>query len=681
MLVEKRNGRLVQWDSSRISDAMIKAGVPAISAAAMSHNLMKLFVITKGVVSVEEISNKIEEMLASRGFFQQAKAFILYRDMRRRRRELPDPIPGELARYIHPAKYARERDGFYETYEQSVERVIQMHERRWPDLSCLREPMLARRVLPSMRSLQFGGPAIQAVNERMFNCSYTHLNDPHKIYDVFYLLLAGCGVGYSVRTRHVFQIEPTVKIGRRVRHHTVEDSIRGWSMALKALILSYFTGEYAEFDYSQIRPEGSPLVTSGGLAPGHLALRNMIEDLRKMIPQGRRLRPFEWHCVICRVADAVLSGGIRRSSLIALFDKDDDEMWNCKTGDWFKTHPYLSNANNSVFYVRGEVPDFKRLIKCALEFGEPGFFIGETLDHGCNPCGEIGFSDLPTSPDFDFCNLTEVCVPRCKDKEEFLDAVETATILGTLQATYMNMNVPCVNATEERLLGVSLTGICDTDLPYDWMLDGQARARAVNLLWSQRLGIPQARSITTIKPSGTASLLLECSSGIHPPHAEYYFRRVTANPNEPCAKAFKEANPLAVEVKANGDWALLFPTKGRRMKMSGVAHLELIKKVYKNWVYHPGVCHNVSATVTLDDPERIEEWLYENHESIRAISFISPVGDKTYPHAPREAITTEADMARWREIVGAWRTVDYGAVPYGATDHQEPACGGGACLV
>jgi ribonucleoside-diphosphate reductase alpha chain len=687
MLVIKRDGRKVQWDQARIERAAVAAGVPIEHATAMAltirHNADASL---ETELSVETISDRLEALMMDRGFTDEARKFILFRDQRKRqRRDLPAPVEGELSRYIQAAKYARERNGRYETYPEALERVITMHENRinkFPEQA--RRDLEAMRVLPSMRSLQFGGKAIEFVNERMFNCCYTHLNRWWMPAESLWMLLCGAGVGYSIQRCHVDQIPATVaRINRkRVLHHTVEDSIRGWRTALEVLLESYFvTGCYVEFDYHLIRPEGSELVTSGGLAPGHLPLRDMLEAVRGMIPLGRHLRPFEWHCIMTRMADAVLSGGIRRSSLIALFSKEDDEMWTCKTGEWWKERPYLANANNSVHYVRGEdLPDFARLVACAMEYGEPGFFIGETRNHGCNPCAEIGFQLPETSPDFAGCNLTEVCVPRCQTKDEFIVAVESATILGCLQALYMDWDVPNGNARDERLLGVSLTGICDQEIPDDWLEDGKKAARVMADEWCHYLNIPRSLRICTVKPSGTASLLLECSAGIHPPHAEYYFRRVTANPNEPLAQAFREANPRAVEEKPNGDWALVFPMRGRKVKMSGVEHLELIRRVYKKWVYDPGVCHNVSATVTLDDPDAILVWLYNNHHDIRAISFISPVGDKTYAHAPQEAIVSDADMARWTDIVSNWKTVDYGSVPYRRTAVQpEPACSGGAC--
>lgn len=687
MLVVKRDGRTQEWDNDRVTQAIVKAGVHRETAEDISKAIYEELRSESVLrIPVESVSDRVEKYLMAHGLTDEAKSFILYRDMRRRRREeLPRPIPGELSRYIQAAKYAREKDGRYETYEESLTRLLHMHERRVGSAPfAMQRAMHAMRVLPSMRSLQFGGAAIEDVNERMFNCSYSHLNRWKMPADALWMLLCGAGVGYSVQRRHVDRIPATVRIDRtRVVHHVVEDNIWGWRNALYALLEAYFvTGCWIEFSYHLIRPEGSELKTSGGLAPGHLPLREMLEAVREMLPQGRRLRPFEWHCIMCRMADAVLSGGIRRSSLIVLFDQDDDEMWTCKTGDWWKERPYLANANNSVHYVRGQKVDFRRLIKCAMEYGEPGFFIGETPDHGCNPCAEIGFQLPVDSEDFAGCNLTEICVPRCKTKDEFLDSVEQATILGMLQALWLDWRIPNLNARDERLLGVSLTGICDQELPDDWLQDGRNLGWSVAHDWSKNLGIPMPRSIFTVKPSGTASLLLECSAGIHPPHADFYFRRVTANPKEPLARAFREANPLAVEEKPNGDWALVFPMVGRKVKMSGVEHLDLIKRVYQNWVYHEGVCHNVSATVTLDDPEAIIAWLERNQDSVRAISFISPVGDKTYAHAPQEAVTTEADMAKWKDIVSNWKSVDYRAVMYTrATVQPEPACSGGACSV
>ena len=687
MNVKKRDGTIVPWDPQKVMDAAQKAGA-AEPLADLAEEVRSRLPDTEAV-TVEEISDCVEQALMESGQHDVAKAFILYRDQRRRLRELPDPVAGELSKYIAAAKYARENEqGFYETFPEVVDRYLSTFDITDDEYAKAREAMLSLRVLGSMRGLQFGGAAVHAVNERLYNCSYTHINRWHAPAQALFLLLAGCGVGFSVQRCHVDLIGPSKAPNRKkVRHHVVEDTIRGWALAMWDLLDSYFGhGEYVEFSYQRIRLEGSPLKTSGGLAPGHLPLRDMLEDIRKMIPIGRRLRPFEWHCIMCRMADAVLSGGIRRSSLLSLFSADDDEMWTCKTGDWWKDRPWLSNANNSVHYVRGEKPDFQRLIKCAMEFGEPGFFIAESRNHGCNPCAEIGFELRVDADDFGFCNLSEICVPRCKTKEEFIEACKMAAFLGTLQASKTNFSPMFIDGTNARcdaLLGISLTGICDVDeIPDDWMTEGKQAARDMNREMANRLGIQTARSIFTVKPSGTASLLLECSAGIHEPHAEYYFRRVTANPNEPLAKLFMEQNPLAVEHKPNGDIALVFPVKGRKRRMNGIQHLELIKRIYQKWVYHPGVCHNVSATVTLDDPAAIEAWLENNHLSVRAISFISPVGDKTYPFAPQEAVSTDADMMRWRDIVANWKPIDYSKVEHVASRTQpEAACFGGACEI
>jgi hypothetical protein len=360
-----------------------------------------------GVIDIEEVQNLVEIALMRNKLYDVAKAYVIYRQSRavaRGARKHPDPRA--VADYIHAAKYARYLPDKKrrEVYEETVARTEQMHIRRFGHLPSLAggdsfahdirrafDLVREERVLPSMRSMQFGGAAIEAVENRIYNCSATHVNRLEAFSQAFYLLLCGCGVGYSVQFRHVDQLPEFGFVDpKRVVHHVVGDSIEGWADAALALLRSFVDGTHIEFAYHLVRSEGSPLKTSGGKAPGHLALKTALESVRTILlqAQGRRLRPIECHEIMCLLADAVLSGGIRRSSLISLFSLEDSEMMYCKTGNWLDKKPWLSNANNSCVLKRSEVrlEQFMRIFKMTKRFGEPGFIFVNDEEEVTNPC-------------------------------------------------------------------------------------------------------------------------------------------------------------------------------------------------------------------------------------------------------------------------------------------------------
>lgn len=646
MLVIKRDGREVEFDPSRIVRAMLMAfnatqpgRIPDMSPL-LQRVCSKLI---KEKVTVDEVGNAIETVLVESGFIPVARNFIRYRAERDtlRLQRLPSN-PAILSRYIHASKYARSG----ESWDDTVSRVAEMHDCDGDWWTYVRE----MKVLPSMRSLQFGGRAILRHNARMYNCSYTVIDGWHKFGEILYLLLCGCGVGFNVKWVHIDKLPPLPKL-KGVVHHHIGDSIEGWAEAVNRLI---FESSYVEFDYSQIRPEGSPLITSGGIAPGHLGLKRMLENVRTRldVTRGRKIRPIEVHDIICELAMCVLSGGIRRSSLISLFDPRDTEMLYAKTT--FDPHGVRAMANNS---VHNPDPDtYRKALKLAIDgYGEPGFYFAPNDRMGCNPCGEILLDS------FGFCNLTEINCSTCDSKAEFLTRCKMATIIGTLQARFSSIPVRDNTCERDALLGVSLTGIYDNLKVLDWLRDGYEVVRETNKEWAPRVRVNQAVRVTCVKPSGTASLLLNCSSGCHPRYARRYFRRITANPNEPLAQQFRAANPHMVEVKPNGDWCLVFPVEApdsaiTLRDVSTQDHLAVIKRLQQEWADH-----SVSATLITDSPETVDV------TGLRCLSFAPPLLEQKYPFAPLQAVTTEADEARWNELIKLYKEPHYvGHAQYGS---------------
>jgi len=673
-------------------------------------------------MTVSQIQDLVVIALLARDGDEIHRAYVDYRTLRDKTRgQRPDDRA--VMDYVHAARYAQPG----EDWNKSISRVEQMHCRRFGDsavgnvFSGARE----RKFVPSMRTLQFAGKAIEVNNCRAYNCAFTLANRTRYFAEVFWMLLSGTGVGFSTQRVHVGCL-PRVMRCKKVLHHEVEDTIEGWSDAMNALAIgSLITGDDVEFSYARIRDEGAPLVTSGGKAPGHIPLKRALEQCRSVFNNaaGRRFRPIEVLDLTCYLAQAVLSGGIRRASLICLFDADDTEMLYAKAHGNFRpsTGPNdpghnnqraLSN-NSAVILPHHTFEDMKRVVEIAREWGEPGVFFSKNRRYGCNPCGEIGldptlddsigdrthlfdwrnWNDYGHNTGVQFCNLTEVNAAACQTIEELIVAVEQATIVGTMQAAYTDFPYlgPVTKQITERdaLLGVSLTGLVDSP----WYKDMEALnlaasvAVATNQHWASKLGIKAAARVTTIKPSGTASLVLGCvGSGVHPHHAKRYFRRVVANINEPAAQRFREANPHMIEVKTNRDIALVFPVQTDGLTISeesGVSFMARIFDTYEAWVKpgSPGeLTHNISCTVTLKDNdwEDAIELLWCNRDRCAAMSFIGEFNDKSFAFAPREAVTTEEDEVRWARLISEYVPVDYcgvHAVEYGS------ACEGPSCEV
>jgi ribonucleoside-triphosphate reductase len=751
--VRKRDGQTLQpFDVEKVKNA-VRAAWLEVEKDPDEKLIGKIvFLVVNSLapetVDVEKIQDLVEVAIMKYRP-DVAKAYIVYRHRRaeaRKARLKPDPTA--ISDYIHFAKYARYRSDLMrrELYAETSQRVRNMHLQRFAHLpevvkliNWAFDRVDEKKVLPSMRSMQFGGPAVLANNARQFNCCATYMDRPKAFAEVLWLLLSGCGVGYSVQFEHVEKLPSLKRIDRsKVVHHVIEDTIEGWADALDALINSYINGYYLEISYHKIRPAGAPLKTSGGRAPGHLELKKSLELIRGLLDgaQGRKLRPIEVHDINCLAAEAVLSGGIRRSAMLSLFSLEDSEMMYAKTGDWFDHRPWRQNSNNSVALKRDEIKKkhFKRIFKMTREWGEPGFVFCEDLDFICNPCVEIGLNSKLIIDDdvlsllekrrqrgkfvpnvklgevytgFSFCNLTEINAAKFTSYEEFEDAARAATIIGTLQASYSEFGylswVSEVIAEREALIGVSMTGMLDAP-GIACNAEYQQKVAAKVVEWNREIAgmidIRPAARATTIKPAGTSSLVLgNVASGHHPHHARRYIRRVTADELEVVFQAFREVNPHMCVRKPNGKFSVEFPIEvsdGAVVKddLSAIQFLEMVKSTQMNWVLpgtgrpesSPGYSHNVSNTVVVkpDEWDEVAEYLFNNKQYFTGVSLLPASGDKDYAFAPHEAIVTEADEARFNQLVSHYKPMDYTSIielEDGTRLSGEAACAGGACAL
>lgn len=554
--------------------------------------------------------------------------------------------------------------GRRENFGEIVTRNKEMHKRKYPTIAeeidrVYDEFVQTKRVLPSMRSLQFGGRPIELSHNRIFNCAYMPAEDYHFFPELMFLLLGGTGMGYSVQRIHVGKLPAVTKPKSEYAHkYQVQDSIVGWSDAVKVVAKAFLTGgALPVFDYRDIREKGSELVTTGGQAPGPAPLKVCIESLINLFykAEGRQLRPIEVHDAACIIADAVLAGGIRRAAMISLFDRDDEEMITCKSGNWWETHPYRGRANNSAVLVRGEVTEeeFSALMKRVEESGcgEPGVYWNNNPEWGTNPCCEIALEP------YQMCNLTEINASLIHNQQEFNDAAYAASFIGTLQAGYTDFHYlnPKWRETCERgaLLGVSMTGIASKTVTELDMVEAAGVAKRANLLISREIGINPSERITTVKPAGTTSLVLGCSSGIHAWHNDYYIRRMRAGKDEELAQYMMKVAPALVEQDAMvaHQVVLSFPQKapeGACVRTESMFDLlERVKHVSLDWVatgHETGSNrHNVSCTISVKEDEwkGLTEWMWENQDHYNGISVLPYYGSEAYPQLPFEDCTKE----------------------------------------
>lgn len=602
-------------------------------------------------------------------------------------------------------KYARYLDDLYrrEVFEELVDRNKSMHIKKYPlltkDIEKAYRFVYEKKVLPSMRSMQFGGKPIEVAPNRIFNCAFMPIDDIRAFGEVMFLLLGGTGVGYSVQTHHVEQLPEIRKpSGKRTYRFLIGDSIEGWADAVKALVTSYFRGtSKLRFDFSDIRTKGSRLLTSGGKAPGPQPLRECLVKLEGMLEgkeNGDKLRPIEVHDMICHIADAVLAGGIRRAALISLFSADDDEMISCKAGSWSEKNPQRGRANNSAALMRHKITkeffmDLWERVK-ASGAGEPGFYFTFDKDWGTNPCCEIALRP------YQFCNLTEVNVSDVDSQEEYEARVRAASFIGTLQASYTDFHYlrPVWQRTTEKdaLIGVSMTGIASGRV---LGLDMKAAAKVVkeeNKRVAELLGIKPAARCTCVKPAGTTSLAFGTSSGIHAWHSEYYIRRIRVGKNEAIYQYLKEFHPELVEdefFRPHDTAVIQVPQKAPEGSIlrseSALDLLDRVKRVSNEWVkagHRKGQnTHNVSATITIKEDEwgDVGEWMWENRNCYNGLS-VFPYDGGTYIQSPFE----DSDELTYTRMMASLEAIDLKSIieMQDDTDLQgELACAGGACAL
>ena len=613
-------------------------------------------------------------------------------------------ILSDITVHMKYAKYNPELNR-RETWSELVDRNIAMHKKKYPELIDQIDEaykyVYDKKILPSMRSLQFAGKPIEISPNRLYNCSYLPADHPDCFSEIMFLLLSGCGVGYSVQQHHIKDLPNITKpFDKRTRRFVIGDSIEGWSDAVKVLMKSYLGNKRTSkilFDYTDIRPKGARLVTSGGKAPGPQPLKEClikVEGILNAKEDGSTLSSIEVHDIICHIADAVLAGGIRRAALISLFSAADDEMISCKSGDWWESNPQRGRANNSAVLMRHKITeDFFMNLWKRVELsgaGEPGIYLNNDKDWGTNPCCEIALRP------FQFCNLCEVNVSDISSQIDFNARVKAAAFIGTLQAGYTDFHYlrEVWKETTERdaLIGVSMTGIgsgavLDFDMSYAAKIVNKENARVAKLI-----GINKSARSTTVKPAGTTSLVLGTSSGIHAWHNDYYVRRMRVGKNEAIYTYLSVNHPELIEdefFRPHDTAVISVPQKapeGSIMRTeSPFDTLERVKRVATEWV-KPGHrtgsnSHNVSATISLREDEWDEagKWMWENRNHYNGLSVL-PYNGGTYTQAPFEDI----DEAKFIEMSKVLSNVDLTKVVEldDNTDLSgELACAGGNCEV
>lgn len=591
-----------------------------------------------------------------------------------------------------------------ETYEEMVNRQMLMHLEKFPKLSKdiikAFQKMHEYKVAGSMRSAQFAGNAIQKNPIRMFNCSFVSITYPRVFSEILYILLSGTGVGYSVQKHHVDQL-PVLKGPVEVNKHVIHDSIAGWAEALQMLMDAFFYGSILPiFDYSAIRAKGTRLSTTGAKAPGAEPLKHMLEEVEKRLHKrkaiGGKLTSLEIHDLICIISDCVLAGGIRRSALISLFSRDDKDMLTCKSGEWWIKHPHRARANNSVVLPRKEVTkdEFYSIFELCQKSGcgEPGFSWTNNIEWGYNPCHEIALHSNQ------FCNLTSVNQSGVKSKKDFLSRVYSATLLGTLQASYTDfpyLSEKWKTVTErEALLGVSFTGIADfkNGIPASWLKEAAKLAKKVNENYAKKIGINLAARIGCTKPEGSLSCVVGSSSGIHARHSKYYLRRVRMPQNEALAVYLKNLVPELVEdaISEANTVVVTIPQEspdGAILRDEETA-LELFGRVCSyntNWIkpsHRAGDnMHNVSATLSVKPEEwdKLKEAMWEHRDKYTGISLL-PFSDSNYQQMPFE----ECNKETFDKYMGYLKEVDLKQVIENEDNTnllEAVACAGGVCEI
>jgi ribonucleoside-triphosphate reductase len=614
--------------------------------------------------------------------------------------DVTQEILSEITTYMKYAKFIPEKNR-RETWNELVTRNKEMHQTKFPQLKDEIEEayklVYDKKVLPSMRSLQFAGKPIELNNARIFNCSFLPIDDWRSFSEIMFLLLSGCGVGYSVQTHHVDEL-PEIKVPTKHKRYLIGDSIEGWADAVRMLCKAYFTGAPLPlFDYRDIRAKGAQLITVGGKAPGPEPLKECLFNLQKVFDRkknGDKLTSLDAHDMACHIADAVLSGGIRRAALISLFNLDDEEMLTCKFGAWWEQNPQRGRANNSAVVIRHKIDEeeFLKLWK-KIELsgsGEPGIYFSNDKEWGTNPCCEIALRP------FQFCNLCEVNVSNIESQEDLNERVRIGAFIGTLQAAYTDFHylrdIWQKTTEKDALLGVGMTGIgSGVILNYD-LKKAADLAKTENARIAEIIGVNKAARVTTVKPSGTSSLVLGTASGIHAWHNDFYIRRIRVGKNESIYNYLAVNHPELVEddfFKPTIQAVISVPQKapvGSILRTENVMDmLERTKKFNMQWVkkgHRKGAnTNNVSATVSINENEweQVGNWMWENRDTFNGLSVLPYFGG-SYTQAPFEDITEE----QFNEMAQHLHNIDLSKIVEFTDDTalmDQAACAGGACEI
>ncbi len=751
--VEKRNGRVVPFELERIvhaiSKAMIAAGEGSTREAEIVANKVYADVVRIAkkyknfVPTVEGIQDSVEKELILSEYVKTAKAYILYRkeraDLREKGVEVPEHVKklaaesksyfrSSLGEFVYYRTYSKwiDGEGRRETWIETVDRYLAFmkenlgNKLKESEYKEVREGILRQEAMPSMRLLQFSGPAARRTNVCAYNCSFIAPENFQDLAEIMYISMCGTGVGYSVESYNV-QKFPQINYptGKKLSKHVIPDSKEGWADALALGMKTWAEGLDIEFDFSLLRPAGARLKTMGGKSSGPEPLMRLLSFTKQIMlaRQGKRLRNIDLHDIICMIGDCVVSGGVRRSAMISLSDLDDTDVRHAKDGQFYLTHPHRSLSNNSAIYnskpsTTEFLDEWMSLIKSGS--GERGIFNRGSLSTmlparrvamfkkegymdasgriikpiGTNPCGEIILRSKQ------FCNLTEVVARREDTEKTLLRKIRVATILGTYQASLTSFEYLSKewkeNCERERLLGVSITGQWDSPVVRKPEVLKKLRAEAtkVNKMFAKRLGISESTCITCTKPSGTLSQTVDCSSGVHPRHAAFYVRRVRISATDSLFKMLRDQGvPYHPEVGQTMDnantYVLEFPVaspKGSIYKndITAIEQLEYWKNVKINFTDH-----NPSATISVGEDEwiTVANWVYANWDIIGGLSFL-PRFDHVYQLAPYEPITEK----QYIELKKRLEHIDFGKImTYEKQDETESkkelACAGGVCEI
>lgn len=609
-------------------------------------------------------------------------------------------ILSDITTYMKYARHIPEKSR-RETWEEIVDRNKAMHLAKFPHLTDeineVYKMVYAKKVLPSMRSLQFAGKPAEINNARMFNCSFLPIDNMKSFSEIMFLLLSGCGVGFSVQNHHIDKL-PEITVPTRERRYLINDSIEGWADAVHVLMKAYLKGgARPRFDFRDIRAKGEQLVTAGGKAPGPEPLKEVLFKVQLILDRkksGEKLTSVECHDIACHLADAVLSGGIRRAALISLFDFDDEEMLTCKFGNWWETNPQRGRANNSAVILRHKITEseFMSLWEKveASNAGEPGFIFSNDKDYGTNPCAEIALRP------YQFCNLCEINATDIESQEDFNARSKSAAFLGTLQASYTDFHylrdIWKKTTEKEALIGVGITGIASGNLDTLNLEESAKIVKEENERVAKLLGIKKAARATTVKPSGTSSLVLGSSSGIHAWHDKYYIRRIRVGKNEAIYTYLNIYHPELVEddfLNPSHQAVISVPQaapEGATTRAESTFDLlERTRRFNMEWV-RPGHrsgqnFNNVSCTINIKQGEwkQVGQWMWDNRNDYTAMSCL-PEDLGSYRQTPFESITEE----QYNEMVTHLHSIDLRNVVEMSDNTNlvdNVACAGGACEV